>query len=763
MTVRSFFLLLLVFLGTHGALAAEQVDLAVQFDFKAANKTLSQFEKSLHKKTKTLENLNIATRKLTDLELKTEKCISVTKGQLSNIKGLLKDIDTYTEQARKSKNYQYLAKKLGAYGHVLADCRILQYKVHELNTNYKEAIRELSLSNTLQRTTPIWRLFDISIFSELNIKPKELYDISGLNQLTLDMIIMIVVSLLLSIFIGLYLHVVGVKYLRKRAKASATSDHIVRVIEQYIPLILPLATLVFTLNIALFGVIPQPGIIPLSEAALGFTIAIFLVDFFMFMPTLKEHPYWTRVLRLKVAHRFKLTLIILAIGAFALIISEDHSVSLVISELGRTVYITIMSLVILWLSWVVFDFPFFKERKGELLGVLMKTFLTSLFLFMIISEWIGYHYLSIYTIKSLMFTLMLIVLFLSLGSLIENGFAYLRNPKNTFTHNMYSFLGVRTGRTLPEMVVLRVALYIIMSLAATVALLEIWEITALHHDMVRKAIWRGFNFFNFTVYPIQIVIAMFTFTLISILGRAWSQTVARMRGGGREANTQVAIASIMNYIFFSAAFVIALLIAGVNFTGLIIIAGALSVGIGFGLQNIVNNFICGVILLLQRPVKNGDRVIVGETEGFITKVRILSTQVHTEAQDDIIIPNSDLIFKPITNYMFRDQYWRIECRVGVSYKSDTDQVIEVLSHVADSHPLVLKEPPNAPRVLFREIGESALIFELWVIISDVNCKNNVGSDLNYAIEKALRENDIEIAYPQRDVHVRSFPARLLES
>ena len=186
-----------------------------------------------------------------------------------------------------------------------------------------------------------------------------------------------------------------------------------------------------------------------------------------------------------------------------------------------------------------------------------------------------------------------------------------------------------------------------------------------------------------------------------------------------------------------------LLIAGFDFTGLAIVAGALSVGIGLGLQSIVNNFVSGIILLIEKPIKPGDHINVDGVEGIVKKIRVRSTQITTSAREDIIVPNSDLITRRVTNYMFSDKYLAIHCEVNVPYGSNTSLVKELLLKAANNHDEIINTPRNKPSVLFRSFGEKALLFQLCCLIKDVNIKLLVQSDLNFAIDQLLRENNIE--------------------
>ncbi|MCW8963102.1 MAG: mechanosensitive ion channel, partial [Gammaproteobacteria bacterium] len=226
--------------------------------------------------------------------------------------------------------------------------------------------------------------------------------------------------------------------------------------------------------------------------------------------------------------------------------------------------------------------------------------------------------------------------------------------------------------------------------------------------------------------------------------------------GGKEA-----VITVSGYVGVTITILIALGIAGISYTNIAIVAGALSVGIGFGLQNVVNNFVSGLILLFERPVRTGDWIVVGDTQGFVRKISIRSTQIETFDRLDIIVPNSELISNKVSNWMLRDPWGRITVAVGVAYGSDIDKVIDILLSVANAHEGVLVDqaglPP--PKALFMRFGDSALEFELRCFIRQIDKMFDVKSDLNIAIDRAFRKAGITIPFPQRDVHVKDLPQK----
>jgi small-conductance mechanosensitive channel len=221
-----------------------------------------------------------------------------------------------------------------------------------------------------------------------------------------------------------------------------------------------------------------------------------------------------------------------------------------------------------------------------------------------------------------------------------------------------------------------------------------------------------------------------------------------------EPGLQFAITKFFGYVFVTLGFYVALVVNGIDLSSLALIAGALGVGIGFGLQNIVSNFVSGLILLAERPIVLGDRIEVAGVAGQVTKISLRSTTVVTNDNISIIVPNSDLITHPITNWSYGDPKVQIRIPIGVAYGTDVERLRAVLLEVAAEHPSVLKSPE--PTVLFEGFGDSALNFELGVWTQDMAQKpRRFRSAINFAIERKLRENNIEIPFPQRVVHLRT--------
>ena len=244
--------------------------------------------------------------------------------------------------------------------------------------------------------------------------------------------------------------------------------------------------------------------------------------------------------------------------------------------------------------------------------------------------------------------------------------------------------------------------------------------------------------------------------LVLVLERYFRRGVAAwlQRRTKFEPSLQFAIGKITRYAFITLGFYVALTVSGINLSSLAILAGAVGVGLGFGLQNIVSNFISGLIILAERPIAIGDRVEMGTIAGQVAKISLRSTTLITNDNISIIVPNSDFVTSTVTNWSHGDPRVRMRLPMGVAYGTDTEKLRRAMLEVAAEHPKVLRDP--APELFFLGFGDSALNFELGVWTSEMTAKpRRFRSELYYAMEKKLRECGIEVPFPQRDLHLRS--------
>jgi small-conductance mechanosensitive channel/uncharacterized protein YndB with AHSA1/START domain len=293
-----------------------------------------------------------------------------------------------------------------------------------------------------------------------------------------------------------------------------------------------------------------------------------------------------------------------------------------------------------------------------------------------------------------------------------------------------------------------------------VYLIYVWDESGTTLDRLVELVVLGGTVGNIQLVPVDIIGGILVFAgLLVVIGwmkrwidRRWLQHIVIERGA-REA-----LITLFGYVGFIVAVLIGLTQAGVDLGGLAIVSGALALGIGFGMQEIANNFVSGLILLFERPIRAGDFVTVGDVEGFVRSIRIRATEIETLDNQNVLVPNSELISGRVTNWVLRDPYGRLRIVVGVAYGSDIEKVREILEAVAHEHPEVITDGrAPAPNALFMGFGDSSLDFELRVRIARIDRRFSVQSDINFSIDQAFREANITIPFPQRDLHLISFP------
>ena len=407
---------------------------------------------------------------------------------------------------------------------------------------------------------------------------------------------------------------------------------------------------------------------------------------------------------------------------------------------------------VIWVLWLLRRLDGWRDRWA-LTAVICLALFGSL-----VAAWIGYMSLGALVITGVTYSLLLVGLTLILSQVVSDFFDGLDAGRYPWQKALRRSIGLKDGDYVPGLGWLRLVVNLVLWIGATQLLLLVWDPNESITGDVLRYFTEGFQVGGVNIVPAQLLWAILIFAALLTLtgwlkGRLNSKWLVktRMAPSAREA-----LVTTFGYVSVGIAIIVALSFAGIKFANLAIIAGALSVGIGFGLQNIVNNFVSGIIMLVERPVRNGDWIVVGSTEGYVQRISIRTTTIRTFDRADVIVPNSDLISGQVTNWTLGNTFGRAKLQVGVAYGSDVETVIATLLEVAKKHPSVISGNSRLPDpyVLFLDFGDSSLDFELRAIIRDVNYRLHVISDLRRAINAEFKERGIEIPFPQRDINFR---------
>jgi small-conductance mechanosensitive channel len=281
-------------------------------------------------------------------------------------------------------------------------------------------------------------------------------------------------------------------------------------------------------------------------------------------------------------------------------------------------------------------------------------------------------------------------------------------------------------------------------------------------------IWEYFNIpllqlgnTNITLWTIiYFLLLIFILSYSTAVLRRWM--VYRVLSKSRiDLGVRIAVGTIIRYIVLVIGIIIVLQTIGIDLSTLTIIGGALGIGIGFGLQNITNNFVSGLVILFERPIKVGDRVEVEDISGDVMRISMRATTILTNDNISIIVPNSEFISSKVINWSHIDRNVRLNFPVSVSYREDPENIKKVLLKIATENEGVLKDPK--PDVLFDSFGESSLQFNLRVWTREYTNRPGVlKSQLYYMIFKIFRQEGIEIPFPQREVRIKNDELKIVQ-
>jgi len=376
-----------------------------------------------------------------------------------------------------------------------------------------------------------------------------------------------------------------------------------------------------------------------------------------------------------------------------------------------------------------------------------------------ISELSGFHNLSSFILNGFILTLFSTYLLWSLLALTENTVSWINGSTNLIGIRIRSAMDLTRDAGKSKLGIYQLFFDASFWIIYLSILIRVWDPTGTLVETLSSYATDGIPMGDIRVIPTNILAGIIAFTILAGLtgwikrwiDKRWLRQITPDRGA------RDALVTVVGYTGFTISVLVGLSISGVNVTGIAVVAGALSVGIGFGLQAIANNFVSGIILLFERPIKAGDFVSVGDVEGFVKKISIRATEIETLDNQDMLIPNSELVSGRVTNWVLHNPYGRLIVKIGVAYGSDIEKVAAILEDAGNQHKQVISDGrASPPKALFMGFGDSSLNFELRVRIVDIKRRYDVLSDLNFTINQQFASENIVIPFPQRDLHIRDW-------
>jgi potassium efflux system protein len=345
-----------------------------------------------------------------------------------------------------------------------------------------------------------------------------------------------------------------------------------------------------------------------------------------------------------------------------------------------------------------------------------------------------------------------------IGALIEAAIAAVLAPGSSVAEALRSSVGLSHQLMEQLGVLIEGVARIALIVSALVLIVAPWGIQSQDLFGSLRSAYFGFKVGDLTISISSILAAAALFIAgVAITRGIQSWLAARLLPLTRlDSGLRNSIKTIFGYVGFVIALVLGLTQVGISFEKLTLFAGALSVGIGFGLQGIVNNFLSGIIILWERAIRVGDMIVVGTETGFVQRINVRSTEIETFDRATLIVPNATMVSGVVKNWVRVDRVGRILLDLNVDYESDPEQVREIIIAAAKAQDLVLAIP--APMVLFNQFGDWAMKFQLICFVDEVEMAARVQSDINFDLHRRLKEAGVRVPRPQTDVEWRGPPA-----
>jgi potassium-dependent mechanosensitive channel len=366
---------------------------------------------------------------------------------------------------------------------------------------------------------------------------------------------------------------------------------------------------------------------------------------------------------------------------------------------------------------------------------------------MLVAVLVGYIAFATFIVAQLIWIAGIGAAIYLINVVVDEGAELILQPNAAIGRGLMSVVGV--GREALEQIAVLIegTVRVALIVAGVLLILAPWGIQSQDMFGSLRAAYFGFRIGNVTVSVSSMLTAVAVFVIGILVTRAvqgWlsSKMLPRTR---LDSGIRNSIKTLFGYVGFVFALVLGSAQLGLNFQNLAIIAGALGVGIGFGLQSIVNNFLSGLILLWERGVRVGDWVVIGAEQGFVRRINARATEVETFDRATLIVPNATLVSGVVKNWVHSDRVGRIVIGLNIAFDNDADSVREILISIARAQELVLSIP--APLVLFSEFGDWALKFQLICFVDEVEMAERVKSEINFELLRRLKEANIRIAYP----------------
>ncbi len=725
------------------------------FNFDKTQTKIKEISRQIKGRQVSPQLLDNAKQQAEQLTEAANTCIDATTSQISRLEQETTSLGPAAEHdsAEIVKERKSLQKKKQALLVTLSECRLASTLTARLENELADRNKLLQAASFFSRSQNFFGRFATSLPTAAAFTSQlgeYLQDRAGTRDLTPPMLLILSLLVVGGAFAGRRLFKTWQLWLIARK-----DDEQLPTVPGSLTLPLAMATLCAGGYLLHANQDSQPAV---YGPWLCFSVSLYCLSLLLFhlrnhlqpAPSVSSPP----VARLR---RFQLlTFLAVVLFFFTCLELADFNALITLAGLAQSIVICGICVVGWWFLWPI-KLPerLVRLEKSRRVGITLVSLL------IIVVELSGYRNFSLFVLVGLLGTFLLATLLRFSLFLIDQAIGGFFTGKYRWQQGLRHKLGLAARDHLTGMSWIRLIFKLLAWSLGLLLFLQLWGLPDAYEKKIHTYLVDGFNLGGLIIAPARMLFGVFIFacgwTLFSWVKMQMEKRW--LREAGFSLSAQETLVTMTGYCGFAIALIVGLSIAGFSFSNLAVIAGALSVGIGFGMQNIVNNFVSGLIILFERPVKRGDWIRIGNTEGYVQKISVRSTLIQTFDRSDVIVPNSELISNQVTNMMLNDNFGRLIVPIGVAYGSDTDLVRTLLLEIAASNEEVINDgSAPKPLVLFLDFGENALNFELRCHLANIDKRLSVKSDINYQIDRAFRKHNISMPFPQRDLYIKEFPA-----
>ena len=730
------------------------------FNFETTQTKIKEISRQMKDGQITQQQLESAKQQVEQFIHTANACIEAATSQISHLEQETTSLGPATEHelADIVKERKNLQKQKQTHLVTLSECRLATTLATRLENELVEQSKLLQAASVLLRSQTFWGRLTATLptVEALSGQFKEyVAERAGTRDLTLPMFFVLMLLIAGGAFAGLKMF----RMLQRRLLSALPHQDGEQSVAVKGILALPMAVAtLFAGGYLLY--INLGSQVPVFGPWLLLSLSLYCVAQVLFPLRRHLHPVPSLTPSTPVPNTlFKVlsSLVVLLFFFTRLDILADFDFSALATLLELTQSVIICSICVLgvWFLWPI-KLPEHLARmeKPRKVGITLTAILV------MIIELSGYRNLSLFVLVGLLGTFLLGTLLRLSLFFLDQTFGGFFTGKYRWQQGLRARLGLSAKDNLTGMTWIRLIFKLLAWSLGFWLFLQLWGLPEAQEKKIHDYLMDGFNLGGLIIAPARITFGVFIFacgwTVISWvkmqMDKRW------LRQAGFSPSAQETLVTMTGYCGFALALIIGLSAAGFSFSNLAVIAGALSVGIGFGMQNIVNNFVSGLIILFERPVKRGDWIRIGNTEGYVQKISVRSTLIQTFDRSDVIVPNSELISNQVTNMMLNDNFGRLIVPIGVAYGSDVDLVRSILLQIAADNDEVINDgSAPKPLVLFLAFGDNSLNFELRCHLANIDKRLLVKSAINYQIDRAFRDHKISMPFPQRDLYIKEFP------